>query len=149
MKIYIGADHRGFELKDKLEVFLLKRDYLVEDVGALTYDEDDDFAKYAVAAALKTIGSSGDDPRAILMCGGGQGMAMAANKIRGIRAVVVSTTEDAKLSRKDNDANVLCLSANQLDESDDWQEIVEIWLKTPFDGDERFVRRNNQLDQLS
>lgn len=148
MKIYLGADHRGYELKMKIAAYLAKRNYPVEDVGAHEYDKDDDFTQYAAAAVLKVIGSQGDDPRAILICGGGQGMAMAANRFNDIRAAVVTTKEDAKLSRKDNDSNVLSLSANQFDDNDDWQEIVEAWLTEPFDGAERYVRRNTQLDNL-
>jgi ribose 5-phosphate isomerase B len=149
VKIYIGADHRGYELKNKIAAYLAKRNYPVEDVGAHEYDGGDDFPTFAAAAALKIIGSDDDDPRAILICGGGQGMAMAANRFKGIRAVVIFTTNDAKLSRKDNNANVLSLSANQFDDNDDWQAIVETWLKAPFDGAERYTRRNTQLDQLS
>ena len=149
MKIFIGADHRGFRLKDKVEAYLAKRNYPVEDVGALTYDKDDDFPQYAAAAAIKVIGSDDDDPRAILLCGGGQGMAIAANRFNGIRAAVVTDAEAAKVSRLENDANVLSLSADIFDSNDDWQEIVDIWLTTPFSGKERYVRRNQQLDELS
>ncbi|MDR3125975.1 MAG: RpiB/LacA/LacB family sugar-phosphate isomerase [Candidatus Nomurabacteria bacterium] len=149
MKIFLGADHRGFELKAKIEVYLVKRGYQVEDVGAFEYDKDDDFPQYAAAAALKIIGSDDDDPRAILICGGGQGMAMAANRFDSIRAVVIFTTDDAKLSRNDNNANVLSLSANQFDNNDDWQTIIDAWLTTPFAAKDRYVRRNQQLDQLA
>ena len=150
MQIFIGADHQGFALKDKIEVYLAKRNYPVEDVGALQYDKDDDFPPIAAAAALKIIGSEDDDPRAILICGGGQGMAMAANRFTGIRAVVIDNVEDAKLSRHDNDSNVLSLSAKLMENNDElWQEIVETWLNTKFSGKERFIRRNKQLDELA
>jgi ribose 5-phosphate isomerase B len=149
MIVYLGADHRGYELKNKIALYLAKQNYPTEDVGAFEYDKDDDFPKYAAAAALKIIGSNDDEPRAILVCGGGQGMAMAANRFNSIRAVVIFTTEDAKLSRHDNNANVLSLSANQFDNNDDWQPIVDAWLTTPFDGAERYVRRNHELDELS
>jgi ribose 5-phosphate isomerase B len=149
MIIYLGADHRGFALKSQIAAYLSKRDFAIEDVGAFEYVPDDDFPKYAAAAALKIIGSTDDDPRAILICGGGQGMAMAANRFTTIRAVVIFTTEAAKLSRHDNNSNVLSLSADQFDSNDAWQEIVDAWLAEPFAGAERFARRNDQLDKLS
>jgi ribose 5-phosphate isomerase B len=151
MQIFLGADHRGFALKDKIEAYLAKRNYPVEDIGALVYDDNDDFPQFAAAAALKIIGSEDDDPRAILICGGGQGMAMAANRFSGIRAVVISTVEEAKMSRLDNDSNVLSLSSELMEASGDelWQGIIETWLTTPFSGKERFIRRNKQLDELN
>ena len=149
MIIFIGADHRGFRLKDKVEAYLAKRNYPVEDVGALTYDQADDFPQYAAAAALKIIGSDDDDPRAILLCGGGQGMAMAANRFHGIRAVVVSDAEAARQTRVHNNANVLCLAADIFDSRDEWQEIVDVWLGTAFSGKAQYERRNRQLDELS
>jgi ribose 5-phosphate isomerase B len=150
MKIYLGADHRGFELKAKIAAYLAKRNYPVEDVGNEIYEPADDFPEFAAKACLKIIGSDDSDPRAILICGGGQGMAMAANRFEGIRAVVIFTTDDAKLSRHDNNANVLSLSANQFaDGNDTWKKIIDTWLKTPFADKARFVRRNQQMDDLA
>ncbi|MDR2524267.1 MAG: RpiB/LacA/LacB family sugar-phosphate isomerase [Candidatus Nomurabacteria bacterium] len=148
MKIYLGADHRGYELKDKIEAYLAKRNYPVEDVGALGYDAGDDFPQFASAAALKIIGSDDDDPRAILLCGGGQGMAMAANRFGRIRAAVVADADAARTARYENDANVLSLPADKFDGNDDWQAIVDMFLTTKFSGKERYVRRNKQLDEL-
>lgn len=92
-----------------------------------------------------------DIDRAILICGGGQGMAMAANRFRGVRAIVATTAEDARYGRNDNDANVLSLSVRILDNDDDryWQDIVDTFLDTPFAGAARYVRRNRELDELS
>jgi ribose 5-phosphate isomerase B len=149
MKIYIGADHRGFALKDKIEAYLAKRNYPVEDVGALQYDKDDDATKFAALAAVAVIGSDDKDPRAILICRTGQIMAMAANRFNGIRAAVPSTPEIAKLTRIDNNSNVLCLAAELFDSSDDWQPIVDVWLGTKASRKARYVRRNEQLDRLS
>jgi len=150
MQIFIGADHRGFALKDKIEAYLAKRNYPVEDVGALVYDDNDDFPTFAAAAAYKVIGSDDEDPRAILLCGGGQGMAIAANRFKGIRAVVATSAEDAKVARHDNNSNVLSMPAGLMEAEDDelWQSIVDTWLTTPFSGKERFIRRNNQLDEI-
>ena len=153
MKIFLGADHGGFHLKEKLQAYLTKRGYEWEDVGDKELDPHDDFPEFAAQAAIKVLGEDErDDPRAILICRGGQGMAMAANRFKGIRAVVVTTPQEARESRDDNDANVLCLPSRLLDApSDDlelWKDVVDTWLTTHFSGAERYRRRNRQLDEL-
>ncbi len=149
MKIFIGSDHQGFQLKEKLFAYLVKRGYDVEDVGDKVLDPNDDFPEFAQAAALKIIGSDDKDPRAILICGGGQGMCMAANRFRGIRASLVWDAFEAKMTRNDNDSNVLCLPSRTLKDDDAaWEGIVETWLSTPFAGAARFKRRNAQIDNI-
>ena len=149
MKIYIGSDHNGFHLKEKLFAYLSKQGIDVEDVGGKVLDPEDDFPQFAQMAALKVIGDEKGDARAILLCGGGQGMCMAANRFRGIRASVVWDAYEAKMTRNDNDSNVLCLPARVLGEEESaWKDIVDTWLKTPFAGAARFTRRNRQLDEL-
>ena len=149
MKIYLGSDHRGFHLKEKVFAYLVKRGYEVEDVGGQVLDPDDDFPEFAQAAALKIIGSDNKDPRAILLCGGGQGMAMAANRFKGIRASVIWDAFEAKMTRNDNDSNVLCLPARVLENDDKaWEGIIETWLSTPFATAARYTRRNAQIDDL-
>lgn len=150
MKIYLGADHQGYHLKNKVFVYLQKRGFDVEDVSNKELDPNDDFPQFATAAALKVIGD-GDSARAILICGGGQGMAMAANRFRGIRAIVADTSDDARWGRNDNDANVMSLPARILNNDDDmyWQDIIDTFLSTEFSGAARFIRRNRELDQLS
>jgi ribose 5-phosphate isomerase B len=150
MKIYIGSDHRGFHLKEKLFAYLSKHGYDVEDIGDEELNPEDDFPEFAQMAALKIIGSEDKDPRAILLCGGGQGMCMAANRFHGIRAAVIWDAHGAKESRNDNDANILCLPADILENDEEaWQGIVETWLNTPFSSAARYVRRNRQLDELA
>lgn len=150
MKIYLGADHQGFQLKEKIFAYLSKRGIAVEDVGNDVLESDDDFPEFAQVAALRVIGSRDDDPRAILICGGGQGMAIAANRFRGIRAVVVWDAYEAKMARNDNDANVLALPARVLSGDDKtWQNIIDAWIDTRFAAAERYRRRNRQLDELS
>jgi ribose 5-phosphate isomerase B len=154
MKLFLGSDHGGYYLKEKLEAYLAKRGYDVEDVGDTELDPDDDFPQFAAQAAVRVLGEEEkDDPRAILICTGGQGMAIAANRFKGIRAVVVSTPQEAKESRDDNDANILCLPARLLDAPDDdlelWKDVVDTWLSTPFAGAARYKRRNHQLDELN
>lgn len=145
MKIFLGSDHNGFHLKEKIFAYLAKHGYDVEDVGDMTLDPDDDFPQFAQAAAIKVLGE--DDARAILLCGGGQGMAMAANRFRGIRASVIWDAYEAKMTRNDNDSNVLCLPSRIFDDGD-WQGILETWLNTPFAAAPRYKRRNAQIDEL-
>lgn len=151
MKIFIGADHGGFYLKEKIEAYLAKRGYDFEDVGGKELDPHDDFPQFAQMAALKVLGEDEKtDPRAILICTGGQGMAMAANRFKGIRAAVIWDKFEAKECRNDNNSNILCLPARVLDAPGDdlelWQDVVDTWLTTPFAGAARYQRRNDQLD---
>ena len=149
MKIYLGADHNGFYLKEKVFAYLAKHGYEVEDVGDRELDPDDDFPEFAQKAALKVIGDDGDDPRTILLCGGAQGMAMAANRFRSIRASVVWDAYEAKMTRNDNDSNILCLPSRVLEHDDAaWHGIVETWLNTPFNNAARYRRRNAQIDEV-
>lgn len=148
MNIYLGADHNGFALKEKVFAYLVKQKYDVQDVGDTELDPEDDFPMFAQRAALKVLGDN--DARAILICGGGQGMCMAANRFRGIRASVVWDPYEAKMTRHDNDSNILCLPARVVEADDQlWQDIVSTWLKTPFANATRFKRRNAQLDELA
>ena len=149
MKIYLGADHQGFAMKEKVFAYLAKRNYDVEDVGDKELDPADDFPEFAQLAAMKVIGDESNDPRAILLCGGGQGMCIAANRFRGIRASVIWDAYEAKMTRNDNDSNVLCLPARVLQHDDEeWQQIVDTWLETPFADAPRYRRRNAQIDEL-
>lgn len=150
MKIYLGADHQGFAMKEKVFAYLAKRGYEVEDVGDRELDPHDDFPEFAQMAALKIIGETDQDPRAILLCGGGQGMCMAANRFRGIRASVIWDAYEAKMTRNDNDSNVLCLPSRVLeDEEKTWQDIIDTWLETPFAAAPRYKRRNAQIDEIA
>ncbi|MCL1876974.1 RpiB/LacA/LacB family sugar-phosphate isomerase [Candidatus Saccharibacteria bacterium] len=151
MKVYLGADHQGWHLKNKVAAYLAKRGYDVEDVGGKELDPGDDFPQFAQAAALKLIDEEDDSDKAILLCGGGQGMAMAANRFRGVRAIVAFSAEDARYGRSDNDANVLTLPARILEQEDDivWQDIVFTFLNTEFSGAARYIRRNKELDELA
>lgn len=151
MKVYLASDHNGFHLKEKIFAYLSKREFDVEDVGDEVLDPEDDFPQFAYKAAVKVLGSEHDDARAILLCGGGQGMCMAANRIRGIRAALIQEPREAKVTRHDNDSNVLCLPSRILEDENDqvWKDIVDTWLDTPFSNAPRFVRRNRQLDELA
>lgn len=136
-------------MKEKVFAYLAKRGYDVEDVGDKTLDPSDDFPEFAQLAATKVIGDIGDDPRGILICGGGQGMCMAANRFRGIRASVIWDAYEAKMTRNDNDSNMLCLPSRILADNDEvWQDIIDTWLTTPFASAARYKRRNAQIDEF-
>ncbi|HEX8226453.1 MAG TPA: RpiB/LacA/LacB family sugar-phosphate isomerase [Candidatus Saccharimonadales bacterium] len=151
MKIYIGADHNGFELKKHLYDYLLRSGYDVIDAGDLNRDPNDDFPQFAGRAVTGLLADDDfggpDGAKGILICGSGQGMCMAANRFKGIRASLCWNLTEARSARNDDDANVLCLSASSLDH-DKAKAIVTTWLNTPFAGATRFKRRLQALDQL-
>ena len=150
MKIFVGTDHNGFYLKAKLLDYLTQRGYATEDVSAKELDPNDDFPEFAQKAVVKIKSSEDTDPRAILLCGGGQGMCMAANRFKGIRASVIWDAFEAKMTRRDNNSNVLCLPARVLENDEAaWKGIVETWLNTPYMDAPRYNRRNAQLDELA
>lgn len=149
MKVYIGSDHQGFQLKEAVKAWLKTENVDAEDVGDTELDPQDDYPQFAQRAAHKLLESDEHDARAILICGGGQGMAMAANRFKGIRAAVVWDEHEAKMTRLDNDSNVLSLPARVLDgDMNNVKNIVKIWLNTEFSGAARHVRRNQELDNF-
>lgn len=146
MKIYLGADHNGYELKNVLREHLTHHGYEVEDVGAHTLDPEDDYPQYAYAVTAKVLGG-GDDDLGILICASGQGMAMAANRVGGIRAAMAWNTETAVHARRDDNANVLVLAPRYVDQ-DTNLEAVDAWLKTEFSHNPKYQRRLDQIDEL-
>lgn len=147
MKIYIGADHRGYALKERLSDYLKRAGYDVVDQGDSQLDENDDFPQFAAKVATAVLAAEDHDSKGILMCGSGQGVAMAANSFKGVRAALCWDRRSARESRNDDDANVLCLPANQV-ELQETEIIVETWLNTQFAGAPRFLRRIQQIDNL-
>jgi len=146
MKIYIGADHAGYELKNQLKEHLIHAGHEVEDVGAKTLDEDDDYPRFAYALAAKILGGD-DDDRGVLICGSGQGMSMAANRVNGVRAALAWNAESAKAARADDNANVLVLPARFIVESDA-AAMVDAWLATKFKSNPKYLRRLDELEEL-
>lgn len=145
MKIYIGTDHAGFELKEKLVVFLKSLGHEVEDLGAHSYDAFDDYPDFIrpVAEAVAKDRPS----RGIILGGSGQGEAICANRVKGVRAVVYygGPVDIAVLSREHNDANMLSLGARFVEEGE-VLEVVRVWLATPFGGGEKHARRIGKID---
>lgn len=143
--IYLGSDHRGFALKEKLKNLLTEWGYEYEDVGPLEYNKDDDYPDYAKLVGEKVVVREGG--KGILVCGSGIGVCIAANKIKGIRAGTMATSEQAKASVSDEDTNVLCLSADYTSEENN-MEIAKAFLETKFSDEERHVRRVNKIKNL-
>jgi ribose 5-phosphate isomerase B len=140
MKIAIGSDHRGFEVKRRLAAVLAGLGHEVLDLGPQGRDSVD-YPDYAFQVALAV--SEGRAERGILVCGTGIGMCIAANKVRGVRAAPCHDSITAEMSRRHNDANVLCLSADLLGE-ELIERMVRIWLETPFESG-RHARRVEKI----
>lgn len=148
MKIFLGTDHNGFELKQKLSDYLHTRGYEVYEDTTQKRNPEDDFPEFAAKTVKALQGTNDPEARAILICGSGQGMCMAANRFKGIRASLAWNQSEARAARNDDDSNVLCLAAREMTDFDELAAIVEVWLKTPFLGAARFARRIKQLDEL-
>lgn len=142
-KIAIAADHAGFQLKESVKSHLQTQGYEVLDVGCHS-EERCDYPDYGAKAAKAVAEGKAD--RAVLVCGSGIGMCMAANKITGIRAAVLRSFDDARLSREHNDANVACLGG-RITAVHQARSLLDVFLKTGFEGD-RHVERVKKLDAL-
>ncbi len=147
MKIFIGADHNGYDLKEKLAAYLQDGGHEVVDCGDVRHDPDDDFTIFA-ARVVHAMHVEGPHAKGILLCGSGQGMMIAANRFKGIRAGLGWSVPAARSIRNDEDSNVLALPSEILSDNKMWQAVVDAWLVTPFAGAARYKRRNRQLDEL-
>lgn len=145
MKIYIGADHRGFELKEKIFQYLVAEEYEVEDYGAYEFQEGDDYTKYAEKVA-SIVGQNKED-LGILLCGSGVGVDVVANKFDGVRASIAKTNAQVRAGRNDDDMNVLVIASDYTNE-DEAKVMVETFLTTPFSGKERYKRRLNEIKKI-
>ena len=145
MKIHIATDHAGLELKNAIRDYLKEKDHDVTDHGAHEYDAQDDYPDFIFPCARAV--AADPESRGIILGGSGQGEAMAANRIKGVRAAVYygSEREIARLSREHNNANVLSLGARFISEQEIY-DIIETWLEEPFEGG-RHQRRIDKLDR--
>ncbi|MWC27265.1 ribose 5-phosphate isomerase B [Paenibacillus sp. MMS18-CY102] len=141
MKISIGADHGGYRLKEVLVPIIQSLGHEVQDVGC-SCDQSVDYPDYALPVCEAVV--KGEADRGILICGTGIGMSIAANKVQGIRCALVQDTFSAKATRDHNDTNVLALGERVLGFGIA-EEIVRIWLETPFSNGERHVGRINKV----
>ena len=142
--VYVGADHAGFKLKERMKKFLQKLGYRVVDLGNKKLEPKDDYPDYGykVAKAVAKTGNKG-----ILFCGSSEGVCIVANKIKRIRAVPVMNVKVAKKSREDDDANILCLSG-WFAKPEKAKKIIKTWLKTEFSGAKRHVRRIGKIGEI-
>lgn len=142
MKIFIGADHRGFNLKEKIKPWLSRYD--VEDMGAHEYDPHDDYALYAEKVASMVAGNTA---KGILICGSGVGVGVVANKFDGIRASFGKTPEQVKAGRADDNMNILILAADYT-KDEEAKDMVKAFLKTKFSGKARHQRRLKDIERI-
>jgi len=164
MKIYLATDHAGFELKEKVKSFLLKKNYDVQDCGAFEFNKDDDYPDF-ISKVAKNVSADPENSRGIIFGGSGQAEAMLANKFKNVRCAlfyspaIPASTIDAigtqsnnpyeiiKLTRTHNNANILSLGARFL-KQEDAINAINIWLETSFGNEERHVRRINKIKEI-
>jgi len=146
MVIYIGADHRGFELKERIKLFLSDKGYQVADLGNDHYDESDDYPDFAEAVAKK-VSLNYENARGVLVCGSGVGVDVVANKFPNVRSALVMNSDQAYDARNDDDANVISLAASYL-KPEEAEKIVLTWVGTPFADEDKFRRRLGKIRNL-
>jgi ribose 5-phosphate isomerase B len=138
VRVYLGSDHAGYELKAALIEWLASAGHEPIDCGPAAYDGEDDYPPYVMRAASRAVSDPGS--LGIVIGGSGNGEQIAANKIRGVRAALAWTDETARLARQHNDANVLSLGARMYPAADA-MGFARVFVETPFSGDPRHVRR--------
>lgn len=147
MQIYIGSDHNGFYLAQQLRAYIRKAGYTVTQEESQTYNPDDDFPIVAQKTAHDVV-SGGHTSRGILLCGSGQGVCIAANRFKGIRAILGYDHESVRSARHDDDANILCLPARSLS-FDQATALVDVFLQTAFTAAPRYKRRIAEIDHYA
>ncbi len=143
--IYLGADHRGFDLKERLKKRLADEGFMVTDLGNDHLDPQDDYVVFADKVAEAVEGEG--DNKGILLCGSGAGVDMVANKVDGVRSALVFDVARAKQAREHEDANIISLPADTLDETEAW-DIVQAFLTTEFSGEQRHIRRLKEMEEV-
>ena len=141
MKIALASDHRGFEFKSKIGKFVSDLGHEVIDYGTSNETVSVDYTDYGLEAARSV--SRGESDRAVLICGTGLGMSLIANKVKGVRATVCHDLHTVEMSRRHNDANVLCLGADVVDQGL-LEKKIKLWLETQFEGG-RHARRVGKI----
>lgn len=143
--IYLGADHRGFKLKEKVKKSLENLGYLYQDFGNKIFDSNDDYPDFAEKVAEKI--SQNPKNRGILICGSGVGMNIVANKFKNVRATLGFNEKVTQVTRQHGDPNILCLPADFLSQKEA-EEIVKIWLQTKFSQEGKHKRRIKKIRNL-
>jgi len=144
--IFIGADHRGYNLKEVLKIYLKELSLECEDLGAKKFNPEDDYPDFALTVAKK-VAENPEENRGILICGSGVGVDIVANKIKGIRSALCFDAAQARASRNDDDTNVLSLTADFIAE-EKAKKIVKVWLETPYAKLEKYERRLNKIKEI-
>lgn len=146
MRVHLGSDHAGLELKDHLLAWLSDNGYEPVDHGPFVYDALDDYPVFCLRAAAGVVADQQDglDSLGVVIGGSGNGEQMAANKVKGVRAALVWSEETAVLAREHNDANVVSVGG-RMHSLGDMTRFVKVFLETPFSNDERHVRRIGQM----
>lgn len=145
MLIYFGADHRGFALKERLKPFVQNLGYEIADLGATAENPDDDYPDYAMAVA-REIAAAPTERKGILICGSGAGMAITANKFRGVRAAHSSSTDETYAARHDDDVNILVIAAD-FTKPELAEGMTKVFLMTDLGTEERYARRLKKIEQ--
>jgi len=145
MNIIIGADHRGFYLKEELKDWLQTLGHEIIDAGNHEYDQNDDFPDFASSVAQQV--SVDLMSRGIVFCGSGAGVSITANKVKGARACIGMVREQVESARADDDLNILVIAADYTAQ-DRAKEMIEVFIATDFKGEERHLRRLNKIKQL-
>lgn len=145
VKVFIGADHRGFELKEHIKQWLLNQKTIVVDCGNVRLDPEDDYPVYAQLVAEQVVVD--EDARGIVICGSGAGVVIAANKVPGARCSDAMNLSDVHHARAHDDLNILALASDFVLFADAKQQ-VQIFLSTPFETAERHVRRLRRIAQI-
>ncbi len=145
MKIILGADHGGYELKEEIKKWLVGQKYEVSDVGAEKLEPEDDYVDYAALVA-EEVAENGD-VRGILFCRNGYGMMIAANRFQGVRCGEAFDVEAVKRGRTDDDINCLSVPSDYIKDGD-VKKMIEVFLKTKFSGEEKYMRRLWKLEML-
>lgn len=144
VRVYLGSDHAGFELKGFLAEHLASLGHDVVDVGPQSYDPDDDYPPFCIETARRVVANSGS--LGVVIGGSGNGEQISANKVKGCRAALAWSTETATLAREHNDAQVVGIGARMHSQAEA-AEIVEAFLNTPFSGGDRHLRRIGQISE--
>lgn len=144
MMIYIASDHAGFQRKGMLKTYLAEQGHEVKDFGPEALDQQDDYPDYAIPLAQAV---AKDGVPGLLLCGNAEGVCIAANKVKGVRAAVGYSVDAAKTSRTDDDTNVFCIPGRAFSDADA-KAMVDAWLRTPFSKAERHVRRLKKVSAL-
>ena len=145
MKVYLATDHAGFELKESIKKFLIEQKFEVLDLGAFSFEPGDDYPVY-ISKAAEAI-ENNPESFAIIFGKSGAGEEMVANKFKNVRAVLGFSDENVRLSRQHNNANILSLGS-QFESFEKAKELVDIFLNTDFSGEDRHIRRLEEIKDI-